>query len=181
MLAPANSPDVYLRPKGIAAMLDVPVFLGGTLHGVVCHEHQGNARTWTRDEQLFAMSVGQSIALSIEADRRDQTERALRDSEHRFRAILEASPLPMIVSTVEGELIYANAAVGAAVRPAGRQSAGAPGPGVLRRPQAAEDLARGHRKDGRIVEREVQLKQGRRIHLLGALLSSVRSGSTAGR
>lgn len=87
-------------------MLDVPVFLGGALHGVVCHEHVGGERRWSRDEQLFAMSVGQGIALSIEAERRDRTERALRSSERRFRAILDASPVPMFVSRFpDGELL----------------------------------------------------------------------------
>ena len=166
--------DVYLRPKGIAAMLDVPVFLGGTLHGVVCHEHHGNARTWTRDEQLFAMSVGQSIALSIEADRRDQTERALRDSEHRFRAILEASPLPMIVSTVEGELIYANAAVGVLFGLPVDKALGRRAPEFYADPKQRKILLADIEKDGRILEREVQLKRADGS-TYWALLSSVRS------
>jgi diguanylate cyclase (GGDEF)-like protein len=107
----------YLEPNGIGAMLDVPVFLGGELYGVVCHEHVGAMRTWTGDEQLFAMSVGQAIALSIEVERRGQTERALRDSERRFRSILEASPVPMLVSSFpEGKILYGNVALASLAR-----------------------------------------------------------------
>lgn len=166
--------ETYLRPTGIGAMLDVPVFLGGTLHGVVCHEHLGPARSWTRDEQLFAMSVGQSIALSIEADRRDQTERALRDSEHRFRAILEASPLPMIVSTVEGELIYANAAVGTMFGLPVSRALGRRAPDFYADPNQRDILIADIQKHGRLVEREVQLKRGDGS-TYWALLSSVRT------
>ena len=166
--------DVYLRPGGIGAMLDVPVFLGGTLHGVVCHEHIGPARSWTRDEQLFAMSVGQSIALSIEADRRDHTERALRDSEHRFRAILEASPLPMVVSTVDGELIYANAAVGALVRLPIDKTLGRKALDFYADPGQRKHLLAEIEKYGRVLEREVQLKRGDGS-TYWAMISSVRS------
>ena len=166
--------EAYLRPTGIGAMLDVPVFLGGTLHGVVCHEHLGPARSWTRDEQLFAMSVGQSIALSIEADRRDQTERALRDSEHRFKAILEASPLPMVVSTVEGELIYANAAVGTLFGLPVDKALGRRAPEFYADSKQRNVLLADLEKHGRLVEREVHLKRADGS-TYWALLSSVRT------
>jgi diguanylate cyclase (GGDEF)-like protein/PAS domain S-box-containing protein len=167
--------DNYLAPHGIGAMLDVPVFLGGALHGVVCHEHVGPPRAWTRDEQLFAMSVGQSIALSIEADRRDNTERALRDSERRFRAILEASPVPMLVSALPGgEILYGNAALaelsGVPIdRLVGRRT------GDFYVNAADRDALLAHvSKEGRVVGRETLLR-----HATGteywAMLSSVRA------
>lgn len=150
----------YLGPLQIGAMLDVPVFLGGQLHGVVCHEHIGSPRSWTRDEQLFAMSVGQSIALAIEADRRDHSERALRDSERRFRAILEASPVPMVVSSYpDGRVLYGNAALS--------ELTGVPADALARRRtpeffsnQADRDAILAElAKEGRILGHEVKLKR----------------------
>jgi len=165
--------EAYLRPTGIGAMLDVPVFLGGTLHGVVCHEHLGPARSWTRDEQLFAMSVGQSIALSIEADRRDQTERALRDSEHRFKAILEASPIPMAVSLPDGELIYANAGMGALFRLPVDKTLGKRAGEFYADRGVRDELLAEIDKYGRLREREVLLKRGDGT-TFWAMISSVR-------
>lgn len=165
--------EAYLGPNGIGAMLDVPVFLGGTLHGVVCHEHLGPARSWTRDEQLFAMSVGQSVALSIEADRRDHTERALRDSEHRFKAILEASPIPMAVSLPDGELIYANAGIGTLFRLPLEKALGKRAIDFYAEPGRRADLLAEIDTHGRVVEREVQLKRGDGS-TFWALISSVR-------
>ncbi len=102
----------YLTPSGIGAMLDVPVYVRGRLVGVVCHEHVGGSRTWDEDEQLFAMSIGQLVALAIEARRRERAEAAVRASEARFRSMVEASPVPMLVSTFPGgTVLYGNRAV----------------------------------------------------------------------
>ena len=99
----------YLRPNGIGAMLDVPVYVRGQLAGVLCHEHVGPARDWTADEQIFAMAVGQLVSLAIEAGQRALAEEALRESERRFRSIVEAAPIPMIVTSFpDGRCLYAN-------------------------------------------------------------------------
>jgi PAS domain-containing protein len=59
----------YLAPLGISAMLDVPIWVGGQMVGVVCHEHVGAARTWTPDEENFAYLMANFIALSKEMAR----------------------------------------------------------------------------------------------------------------
>ncbi len=101
----------YLEPNGIGAMLDAPVYVRGRLAGVVCHEHVGGLRSWTTDEQLFAMSVAQQVSLAIEAERRADAEQALRDSEARFRTIVDAAPMPVLVTSFpEGVCLYANQA-----------------------------------------------------------------------
>jgi diguanylate cyclase (GGDEF)-like protein/PAS domain S-box-containing protein len=152
--------SLYLRVNRIGAMLDVPVFLGGQLHGVVCHEHVGAARTWSRDELLFAMSVGQSIALSFEVERRDRTERALRDSERRFRAILEASPVPMAVSGVpDGELLYGNAALSTLSGVPIDEMVGRAAPEFYTDPDDRAELLAELAREGRVVGRELKLKR----------------------
>lgn len=152
--------EIYLTPNGIGAMLDVPVFLGGRLHGVVCHEHIGSARAWTRDEQLFAMSVGQSIALSIEAERRDRTERALRDGERRFRAIVEASPVPMAVTSVpDGVILYGNAALSEMFDLPLSQITGRLAPDFYADPADRVAYLETLKQEGRVAGREVRLKR----------------------
>lgn len=56
----------YLAPLGIGAMLDVPIWLGETMVGVVCHEHVGPIRTWTQDEETFAYLMSAFASLAME-------------------------------------------------------------------------------------------------------------------
>ncbi|MSO75551.1 MAG: PAS domain S-box protein [Alphaproteobacteria bacterium] len=64
----------YLAPLGIGAMLDAPIRVAGTLHGVVCCEHLGGARTWEDDERSFATAVADLLALAQESVERRNTE-----------------------------------------------------------------------------------------------------------
>lgn len=74
----------YLAPLGITSMLDVPIRSEGRMVGVICHEHIGPQRHWTLEEQHFAASVANTVALAIEAADRRKVEQALRTSEGRL-------------------------------------------------------------------------------------------------
>jgi hypothetical protein len=56
----------YLRPLGIGAMLDVPIWVDAEVFGVLCHEHVGGPRTWTGDEERFAYLLSHFVALALE-------------------------------------------------------------------------------------------------------------------
>lgn len=56
----------YLQPLGIGAMLDVPIWTSGEMVGVICHEHVGGARTWTSDEEAFALILSSLISVTLE-------------------------------------------------------------------------------------------------------------------
>jgi GAF domain-containing protein len=58
--------ESYLVPLGITSMLDVPIWVGKSMVGVVCHEHVGPARSWTRDEETFAYLMSNFVALERE-------------------------------------------------------------------------------------------------------------------
>jgi hypothetical protein len=58
--------EPYLKPLGITSMLDVPIWVGKAMVGVVCHEHRGPKRTWNRDEETFAYLMSSFIALALE-------------------------------------------------------------------------------------------------------------------
>ena len=70
----------YLLPLGITSLLDAPIRVGGRMIGVVCHEHIGPTRRWEPDEENFAGSVADLVALSTEVAQRRQAEDALRDA-----------------------------------------------------------------------------------------------------
>jgi len=52
----------YLEPLGISSLLDAPIYVGGKVAGVVCHEHVGAPRAWTENECSFAATVADTIA-----------------------------------------------------------------------------------------------------------------------
>ncbi|HEY0940757.1 MAG TPA: ATP-binding protein [Steroidobacter sp.] len=54
--------EVYLEPLGITSLLDAPIYVGGKVAGVVCHEHIGAPRVWTEAERDFAATVADTIA-----------------------------------------------------------------------------------------------------------------------
>lgn len=67
----------YLKPLNIGAMLDVPIWAtrrkaGASVMGerrmvgVVCCEHVGGTRNWSRDEETFAYLLSTLIAMTLE-------------------------------------------------------------------------------------------------------------------
>lgn len=67
--------DGYLKPEGITSMMDIPIRRDGRVIGVLCHEHTGPPRTWTLEEEHFAISVGDIVALAMEAPERQRMEK----------------------------------------------------------------------------------------------------------
>lgn len=81
----------YLLPNNIGAMLDAGIYLDGNLEGVICHEHIGNARTWTAEEQVFAVSMAALISSHISSSQRHEAIEALKRSEDRYRTFVANS------------------------------------------------------------------------------------------
>ena len=68
----------YLQRHGIGSLLDAPVRSAGELLGVICHEHVGRPRTWSPEDQAFAGSIGDYVAMALEIDRRRRLEGRVR-------------------------------------------------------------------------------------------------------
>ncbi len=83
----------YLAPLGITSMLDVPIRSEGQMVGVLCHEHIGPVRHWTLEEQHFATSVANTVALAIESSDRRKVEQALRTSEGRLTTTVQSTSI----------------------------------------------------------------------------------------
>ena len=100
----------YLIPFGVTSMMDVPIRLHGKVVGIVCHEHTGPRREWTVEEQDFAASISDRVSLALASLERDRAEKAVRDSEARKSAILEAASDAIITIDHEGKVIEWNPA-----------------------------------------------------------------------
>src|SRR4029077_14094297 len=58
--------------------LDAPIIREGTMAGIVCHEHVGEARIWSQKDRDFAACTADMAALFLEQADRAEIERALR-------------------------------------------------------------------------------------------------------
>jgi len=72
----------YLRPLGITATLDAPVWLDGRVVGLACCEVTQGARAWQPEEVDFASGIATMIALAIEASQRLDAEGKLMRLAH---------------------------------------------------------------------------------------------------
>ncbi|MES2643683.1 MAG: PAS domain S-box protein [Myxococcota bacterium] len=100
----------YLDLHGIRSMLDAPVRVGGRVAGVLCLEHMGDPRPWMPDEEQFAGTLADLIALAMEARKRKEAEAALRTREAQSRAVLGASPDAIVMVDADRRVVEFNRA-----------------------------------------------------------------------
>jgi PAS domain S-box-containing protein len=99
----------YLQALGISSMLDAPVWVGGKVVGVLCHEHVGGARNWSAEEVDFVSALAAMASLALEESSRAQSEHLLRESEERFSKAFHTSPVNItIVRLSDKKVIEAN-------------------------------------------------------------------------
>jgi PAS domain S-box-containing protein len=101
--------DTYLAPNGIGAMLDVPLRHHNTTVGVLCAEHVGGARTWTVDEQNFAISTANLIAVAAADEELHAALRRLADSNARARLVVDTAHDAFIGIDSAGGIVTWNA------------------------------------------------------------------------
>jgi GAF domain-containing protein len=62
----------YFEQYNVRSMLDIPIKIGRTLRGIICHEHVGGSvRNWSVEDTSFSMAVANLAALAIEKYERD--------------------------------------------------------------------------------------------------------------
>jgi PAS domain S-box-containing protein len=101
--------DSYLLPHNVGAMLDVPLRHDNITVGVLCVEHVGTDRSWTVDEQNFAIAVGNLIVVAIAEDERRNALHRLGESEGRSRLIVDTAHDAFIGIDSSGRIVTWNA------------------------------------------------------------------------
>jgi PAS domain S-box-containing protein len=103
--------DDCLVPREVTSIIDVPIFVAGEVVGVVSHEHAGSARHWTGQETNFAASIGDLVALAIQAQRRRDAERAHREQRTLFERMIANIPDALMLADSDRKLILCNPGV----------------------------------------------------------------------
>jgi PAS domain S-box-containing protein len=99
--------ESYLAPLGITAMLDAPIWFAGQMVGVLCHEQVGSLREWSLEEQQFAASISDLLALAMEARDRAIAQAELQASEERLQSFFNATFEAVIIHD-QGRILDAN-------------------------------------------------------------------------
>ncbi|MEO0082855.1 MAG: PAS domain S-box protein [candidate division WOR-3 bacterium] len=101
----------YLVPYNISSMMDTPVRLHGQVVGVVCHEHTGQLRKWTLEEQSFASSIADLISLKLEEKALQTSQQIIKESEEKYRSLVENINVGIYRSTLTGRFVAVNKAM----------------------------------------------------------------------
>ncbi len=84
--------EIYSIPNNVISLMDIPLRISGELIGVFCFEKTGTTeRTFTEEEQTFAMSLALVLASNLEARHRrvaqHQLEMTLKEKELLIKEI----------------------------------------------------------------------------------------------
>lgn len=90
----------YLAVEGINSMMDVGIRLRGELIGIVCHEHIGETREWSLEEQEFALSIANTVSIALEADKRQKAEEARKGLEQQILHAQKSESLGMLAGGI---------------------------------------------------------------------------------
>lgn len=83
-------------PISLAArscLLEIPLRLDNQNAGVILFEHLGSEREWALEEQNFAHSIADLVALSMEQWERQRAEHELQKSKARFKELVQREEL----------------------------------------------------------------------------------------
>jgi signal transduction histidine kinase/ActR/RegA family two-component response regulator len=71
----------YIEPLKITSMMDSSIRLEDGQLGVICHEHIGMLRHWSPEDQAFAASLADLVAMTIMRSRRAEAEQQRRQTQ----------------------------------------------------------------------------------------------------
>lgn len=91
----------YLIPRGIFSMMDIPIYYGKEIIGIICHEAQDKIRNWKQEEIDFTTAISTLLSTSLEIDFSKNKEKEFHESQ-RFLSTL-ISNLPGFVYRVNKE------------------------------------------------------------------------------
>ena len=100
--------DFCLSPDNdIKSLLDVPIFLSGSISGLLCCEMTNSFRIWDNEDLSFARSLSEIISASMESEKRKIAENAIKESESNFRLLNETiDDVFWLYDLIERKILY---------------------------------------------------------------------------
>jgi two-component system, cell cycle sensor histidine kinase and response regulator CckA len=96
--------DCYCRPLKIVSMMDVPIYSGGDIVGVVCHERRGTAKAWSDAEADLALNVAELVSLLRSEQSAFEAEQSLRILEARYAELSRRTSLGRVARGIAHDL-----------------------------------------------------------------------------
>jgi PAS domain S-box-containing protein len=91
----------HLQVPGITSFMDVPVWFRGKVAGLLCFEHTGPKRSWQLEEQDFAVSLAEIVALVLEAAESARSEEALRQARENLEERVQRRTVELVKANLE--------------------------------------------------------------------------------
>ena len=89
----------------IYSMLDATIWYAGENRGVICIESVNERRDWAPDEQQFAGSIADLVALALENNHRRDAQSRLSASEDQFSRVFWLSPDWMVITRLRDAVV----------------------------------------------------------------------------
>lgn len=100
---------IYIEPEQIVSMMDVAIVSGDRVWGVICMEAQVFHK-WTLEDQSFARSVADFIALAYKSHMLQHTQQALLEKETQYRTLVEQARDAILIVSADDRFLEVNAA-----------------------------------------------------------------------
>ncbi|SEH04857.1 response regulator [Candidatus Venteria ishoeyi] len=119
----STTEQAVLTPLGIASILVMPIHFQGSFWGCIAFDDCRQQRDWSPHEMTMLQVAGDSIRATIA---RQQSEYALRESEIKFRSIIENSRDAILIVDQQGCILFANPAAETLFQRSSEQLTGQP-------------------------------------------------------
>ena len=96
-----------LEAQGIKSLLMMPLSVGQEVRGFVGFDDVAQAGPWGNEDWALLRVSSEIMGIALQ---RRRAEEAQRESENRFRALIEQSPFSTIVYRPDGTVLYGNPA-----------------------------------------------------------------------
>ena len=93
------------RAMKLRSILDATIWYAGENRGVICIESANECRDWAPDEQQFAGSIADLVALALENNQRRETQNLLSASEDQFSRVFWLSPDWMVITRLKDAIV----------------------------------------------------------------------------
>jgi PAS domain S-box-containing protein len=82
----------YLRPNGVASVLNVPFFNEGRIAGVISCEQQGEAKEWTEEDIEFLKSCSDLVTVAYNTMKINTMVEEMQSTQQTLQAVIDNIP-----------------------------------------------------------------------------------------